>query len=288
VTGLGTDRSLSQNTMSRDTVRDTTNRESLGFLAAETGGRLFKDANDLKPALAEMLEMTSRYYVLGFQPETEKGPGAFHKIRVKVNRKGVKLSHRPGYFERAPVDGQTTLQRQFDLAELVVRGGDRDEIPFTSLFLPFPAPGERQTLGLVMQVPASLRWTKERPVSIEVYGYVVAETERCGTTSRNPCSSNRERQTLTIRLGVSSSARSACPGRHRPVDGAGGSTGPAPRREIAALRRQHRRPAAPSRTTPTGGFEPRWGPTGRRNRRAAVPPPAGLFVPRASFGCSGH
>ena len=102
VTGLGTNRSLVRTTVTEDPVRDTTNRESLGFLAAETGGRLFKDANNLAPALAEMLEMTSRYYVLGFQPEVEKGPGAFHKIRVKVDRKGVKFSHRPGYFERAP------------------------------------------------------------------------------------------------------------------------------------------------------------------------------------------
>ncbi len=176
VTGLGTDRSLSQRTTSQDTVRDTTNRESLGFIASETGGRLFTDANNLSPALAEMLEMTSRYYVLGFQPEAERGPGAFHKIKVKVSRKGVKLSHRPGYFERGPATAQTTLQRQFDLAELVVSGGDRNELPFTSLCLPFPAPGERQTLGLVVQVPReSLRWTTGEPVSVEVYGYAVTE-----------------------------------------------------------------------------------------------------------------
>ena len=79
--------------------RDTTNRESLGILRHGDGGRLFKDANDLDPALAEMLEMTSRYYVLGIQPDREKGPGTFHKLKVKVARKGVKLSHRPGYFE---------------------------------------------------------------------------------------------------------------------------------------------------------------------------------------------
>ena len=176
VTGLGSDRSLVQTSAREDTVRDTTNRESLGFLAAQTGGRLFKDANNLAPALAEMLEMTSRYYVLGFQPEVEKGPGTFHKIKVKVDRKSVKLSHRPGYLERVPAAGQTALQRQFDLAELVVTGADRDELPFTSLCLPFPEPGERQTLGLVVQVPrASIRWKDGEPVSVEVYGYAVAE-----------------------------------------------------------------------------------------------------------------
>ena len=47
---------------------------------------------------------------------------------------------------------------------------------FSSLCLPFPGPGERQTLGVVIQVPrASLRWQAGRPLSLEVYGYAVAE-----------------------------------------------------------------------------------------------------------------
>ncbi len=177
VTGLGSDRSLEQTNAARDLVRDTSNRESLSYLAMETGGRLFKDANDLGPPLAEMLEMTSRYYVLGIQPEREKGPGSYHKLKVKVARKGVKLSHRPGYFERgATGTPPTPLQRQFDLAELVLSEKDRGDLPFTSLCLPFPQPGERQTLGLVVQIPReSLAWAAGEPLSVEVYGYVVAE-----------------------------------------------------------------------------------------------------------------
>jgi VWFA-related protein len=176
VTGLGSDRSLSQTQQAgEDTARDTSNRESLNYLAIETGGRLFKDTNDLDRPLAEMLEMTSRYYVLGIQPEHERGPGSFHKLKVKVDRKGVKLSHRPGYFEHAAAAAETPLQRQFDLAELVVTGEGRNELPFTSLCLPFPRPGEQQTLGLVVQVPrGSLRWVKGEPVSVEVYAYAVA------------------------------------------------------------------------------------------------------------------
>jgi VWFA-related protein len=178
VTGLGSDRSLTQTGLSQDLTRDTTNRESLGFFAHETGGRLFDNANNLGPALAEMLEMTSRYYVLGIQPDRETQPGSFHKLKVKVARKGVKLSHRPGYFGKGAQGSQrTTLQRQFDLAELVVTGGDgRNDLPFTSLCLPFPSPGEKQTLGLVVQVPrASLPWSSSEPLGLEVYGYAVAD-----------------------------------------------------------------------------------------------------------------
>lgn len=176
VSGLGSDSSLGLVEVSEDTARDTTNRESLNYLAVETGGRLFKDANDLERPLAEMLEMTSRYYVLGIQPEHEKGPDAFHKLKVKVARKGVKLSHRPGYFERSAGPGRTLLQRQFDLAELVVTGEGRNDVPFTALCLPFPAPGETQTLGLVLQVPrGSIHWPAGEPLALEVFGYAVAD-----------------------------------------------------------------------------------------------------------------
>jgi VWFA-related protein len=176
VTGLGIDRSLSRTTVTVDSQRDTGGREALNFLAAETGGRFFKDATDLAPVLAEMLETTSRYYVLGFQPLGSKGGGAFHKIKVKVARRGVKLSHRAGYYERTPVPLQTALQRRFEAAQLVMTGAGTNELPFATLCLPFPAPGERQTLGVVIQVPKeSLRWTAGQPTSLEVYGYAVAE-----------------------------------------------------------------------------------------------------------------
>jgi len=177
VTGLGSDSSLTQTTVSQDISRNTTNRESLGFFAHETGGRLFDNANELGPALAEMLEMTSRYYVLGIQPDREKGPGAFHKLKVRVARKGVKLSHRPGYFEKGEAAAAATpLSRQFDLAELVMTGEGGHDLPFTTLCLPFPAPGDTQRLGLVVQVPReSLPWSAPEPVGLEVYGYAVAE-----------------------------------------------------------------------------------------------------------------
>jgi VWFA-related protein len=176
VTGFGSDDSLARLTPLQDGTRDTRGREGLNLLAVETGGRFFRDTNNLAPALGEMLEMTSRYYVLGIQPRSAKAPGAFHKIKVKVDRKQVRLSHRPGYFERVPVAAKAPLQRQFEAAQLVMTGVGDAGLRFSSLCLPFPGPGERQTLGVVIQVPrASLRWKAGQPLSLEVYGYAVAE-----------------------------------------------------------------------------------------------------------------
>lgn len=175
VTGLGTDRALTRSGVNENLARETNGRESLNFLASETGGRLFKDSNDLGAALGEILDMTSRYYILGYQPGPGKGPGAFHKLKVKVKRKGARLSHRTGYFERIPRPSQAPLQRKFEAAQLVMTGVGTSGITFSALCLPFPDPGPRQTLAVVMQVPrGDVRWQAGQPTSLEVYGYAVA------------------------------------------------------------------------------------------------------------------
>ena len=175
VTGLGSDLGLTRSGVHDDLARETSGRESLNFLASETGGRFFKDANDLGAALGEILDMTSRYYILGYQPEAGKGPGTFHKLKVKVRRKGARLSHRTGYFERLSRPSQAPLQRKFEAAQLVMTGVGTSDLAFSALCLPFPDPGPRQTLGVVLQVPrGDVRWQAGQATSLEVYGYAVA------------------------------------------------------------------------------------------------------------------
>ena len=176
VLGLTGDDKLTQMQVSKDSVRNPTGRESLNFVASGTGGRFFKDANDLGVVLGEIQDMTSRFYILGYQPESLKGPGQFHKLKVKVARKGANLSHRVGYYERVPVAQQTALQRKFEAAQLVMTGAGANDIRFSSVALPFPEAGDRQTLGVVLQVPKEeLRWKRGEQMTLEVYGYAVAE-----------------------------------------------------------------------------------------------------------------
>jgi VWFA-related protein len=175
VTGMGSDQSLTLMRSTEDSQRVVPGREALNMIASETGGRFFKDTNNLSQVVREMSEMTSRYYVLGFQPAGEKGPGEYHKIKVRVARKGVRVSHRSGYYERFAATGQTPMQRQFEAAQLVMTGVGQNDLAFSALCLPFPTTDERQTLGLVLQVPkASLPWSAGRTLAVEVYGYAVA------------------------------------------------------------------------------------------------------------------
>ncbi len=162
-----------QDTLVRaDAARDTRGQDSLQVMASETGGLLLKDRNDLADALHEILDTTSRYYVLGYQPGDLKGPGVYHKLKVKLRRKGARLSHRAGFYERVPAKAQSALQRKFEAAQLVMTGAGPNDLRFSALCLPFPAPGELQTVGVVLQVPKrELEWG--RTLGLEVYGYAV-------------------------------------------------------------------------------------------------------------------
>lgn len=77
-------------------------RETLASLATDTGGRTFYDLNDLGEAFSEVQSVNSSYYLLGYSPSNTRSDGRFRRIRVEVDRPGVKVQARPGYF--APKD----------------------------------------------------------------------------------------------------------------------------------------------------------------------------------------
>ncbi|MEO8499788.1 MAG: hypothetical protein ABI565_02650, partial [Vicinamibacteria bacterium] len=157
--------------------RDASGRESLALIAGETGGRFFKDANELGPVLREMGDMTSRYYVLGVQPRASARDGGFRRLRVRVKPKGLRLSHRPGFFERSSApESAPTLQRQFEAAELLVSpsyaAAPIDTLPFRVLIVPVPTDSDKQSLAIVVQVPRSSLAGIVGP--LEMFGYAMS------------------------------------------------------------------------------------------------------------------
>lgn len=179
LSGIGTPEGYAQLPREAQPSRDASGRESLALIAGETGGRFFKDANDLGPILREMADLTSRYYVLGVQPRESRPDGGFRKLRVKVRPKGLRLSHRPGFFARsAEPERSPTLQRQFEAAELLVSTNEAlssvDNLPFRVLIIPVPTDTERQSLGVVVQMPRSS--LGDSAGSLELFGYAIARS----------------------------------------------------------------------------------------------------------------
>lgn len=67
-------------------------------LAGETGGHAIVNTNDLTKGLQRVVRDASHHYLLGYAPTREISDGKFHKISVRVKRKGAKTVARRGYW----------------------------------------------------------------------------------------------------------------------------------------------------------------------------------------------
>ena len=89
-------------------------------MADRTGGRAFYNTNDIDGAVRKSIDDGSTYYTLAYYPENKNWNGKFRKIHVKVDRPGVKLRYRLGYYAVDPRIFSSQSEKQqiasFDLA----------------------------------------------------------------------------------------------------------------------------------------------------------------------------
>jgi VWFA-related protein len=80
----------------------TATQDTMDQLATETGGRVFKNTNDLGGAVESSLADAS-YYLLGYYPKDKNWNGNFRRVDVKLSRTGLRIRHRHGYYAIDPV-----------------------------------------------------------------------------------------------------------------------------------------------------------------------------------------
>jgi VWFA-related protein len=76
-----------------------TNREFLETVALNTGGFVVANTNDSAPGISQILSENSSYYLAGYVPVNTRSDGKYRRIEVRVNRPGVTVRSRSGYFE---------------------------------------------------------------------------------------------------------------------------------------------------------------------------------------------
>jgi hypothetical protein len=117
-------------------------RETLAALAADTGGRTFYDTNDFSQAFQRVQADNSTYYLLGYSPSNTKSDGRFRRIRVELDRLGVRVQARPGYF--APKDFRQFTRED---KEMQLQQAMELDTPFVDLPLAVAADYFRQSDG---------------------------------------------------------------------------------------------------------------------------------------------
>ncbi len=106
----------------------------LDFLTRD-GGYAISNTNNIDAELDKLDLRLSNYYILGFQSGDRKHDGAYRKLEIKTNVKGMSLRYLPGYQDRSPVDVLTSSRQEQSLLNALANPGAAAQIPMT--FRPF-------------------------------------------------------------------------------------------------------------------------------------------------------
>jgi VWFA-related protein len=88
----------------KTSVNSITSQMTMEEMAWETGGRAFVNRNDVHNGVAMALQDNSASYTIGYYPDNKKWDQKYRTISVKVNRAGVEVRHRHGYFAVDPTE----------------------------------------------------------------------------------------------------------------------------------------------------------------------------------------
>lgn len=152
--GIDANRALSSESFQRFSTHD-----ALEIIARDTGGRYFGNANDLDHAIDSALRESSCYYMLGYYPSNKKAGGKFRQIKLQVDRPGVQLRYRRGYFAVNPSDWRKDNGERTLTAALTGSPLPSTEVTFMARVLP-PQPDSETVVEFAVD-PSTLSFDTE-------------------------------------------------------------------------------------------------------------------------------
>jgi VWFA-related protein len=149
--------------------------EGLFFMANETGGELFKDANNLRDPLSRVLTRTNVTYLLTFERGDLKTDGAYHHLKVKAKLpSGARLTSRAGYYAPRPYKDLDPLEKTLLASDSIASAAARHDLDLSVLSTAFRASEETAYVPVIVEVGGKnlLLSHKGDKLNVEFYGYV--------------------------------------------------------------------------------------------------------------------
>ncbi len=115
-------------------------QDGLVSLAKASGGRALLNSNRLGRVFEDAFEDAGDYYTLGYYPTATSRDGRFRKIRIEVDRPGVKLAYRKGYYEEQRFSGMSVSEKRLELFRALELDTPFAELPLTAGFEFFRSP----------------------------------------------------------------------------------------------------------------------------------------------------
>jgi VWFA-related protein len=177
-------------------------QEVMDTLSHDTGGTAFFDSNDFAPAFAQVEKDTSAYYAIGFHSSNPARDGKYRKLTVKIDRPGIKLEYRPGYYAPADFRHSGREDREQELEDQLASDLPATDIAVYLDAMYFRLDQNRFYVPVSLLVPGSqipfVRGGDKDKATLDIIGAVIDEVKR-------PV--GRVRETVKLNLDQSLGAR---------------------------------------------------------------------------------
>jgi len=177
-------------------------QEVMDRLSSDTGGKAFFDSNDFMPAFLQVQKDTSAYYAIGFHSSNLARDGKYRKLVVKIDRPGIKLEFRPGYYAPADFKHSGKEDREQELQDELASDLPATDIAVYMDAMYFRLDANRYYMPVSLVVPGSqipfVNGGDKDKATLDIIGAVIDEAKR-------PV--GRVRQTVPLKLDASPQAR---------------------------------------------------------------------------------
>jgi hypothetical protein len=168
-------------------------RDGLAVLADLTGGRAVLNTNAPEEHVPEVFAESHSYYLIGFPAADPTPIGRFHKIEVKVDRRGVSVHTRAGYYAGETRAGGSKPTVVSPDASAAIDGVlPHTDVPLRVSVAPFAVPGKPDSaVAIVLNVQQRSSTDQNQPVKVLAAAFdrngrsVATETQTIAVTSRS-------------------------------------------------------------------------------------------------------
>jgi VWFA-related protein len=126
------------------------NRDFLQGVSASTGGFAVVDINDPDPGIRQIYRENGSYYLLGYAPPNPRAQGRFRRIEVRVNRPGVTVRARSGYYEPLPQKRRKVIPAASPVDTALAGIIPKSDLAMRVTAAPFGVPGRREAAVAVV------------------------------------------------------------------------------------------------------------------------------------------
>jgi VWFA-related protein len=157
-------------------------QEVMATLSSDTGGKAFFDSNDFAPAFAQVQKDNSAYYAIGFHSTNPARDGKYRKLTVKIDRPGIKLDYRPGYYAPADFKHSGNEDREQELQDQLASDLPATDMAVYMNAMYFRLDENRFYMPVSLVVPGSqipfVKGGDKDKATLDIIGAVLDESQR--------------------------------------------------------------------------------------------------------------